>query len=75
MTDTVDETISTEHGPLTTAKAGDDGMIAVEIMESQEDSSRHGGVVNLEVVGLEARPISQGDAEMRGAEKEGATRR
>ena len=64
ITDTVDETISTEHGPLTAAKAIDDGMNAVEIMESQEDSLRHGGV-NLEVVDLEARPILQGDAEMR----------
>src|SRR5256714_6298509 len=72
ITDTVDETISTEHAPLTTAKARDDGMNAVEIMESQ-DSSRRGGA-NLEVVGLEAKPMLQGDAEMRGRRKKGQRR-
>jgi hypothetical protein len=43
ITDTVDETISTEHGPLTTAKARDDRMDAVERMEIQEDGSRRDG--------------------------------
>jgi hypothetical protein len=70
ITDTVDETISTEHGPLTTANARDEIMNAVEIMKSQEDSSRRGGA-NLEAVGQEARPILQGDAEMRGRRKKG----
>jgi hypothetical protein len=68
--DTIDETISIEHGPLTTAKARDDGMNAVEIMESLEDSSRRGGA-NLEVIGLEARPILQEDAEIRERREKG----
>jgi hypothetical protein len=60
ITDTVDETISTDHSP---PKARDDGMNAVEIMESQDDSSGSGGI-NLEVVDLEAMPILQRDTEM-----------
>ena len=70
VTDMVDETISTKHGPLTTARARDDGMNAVEITESQEDSLRRGGA-NLEVVGPETTPMLQGDAEMRGRRKKG----
>ena len=43
-------------------------MNAVEKMESLEDSSRCDGA-NLEVVGLGAKPILQGDAEIRGRGK------
>jgi hypothetical protein len=64
ITDTVDEIISVGQ-PHTTVKAKDDGVNAVETLE---DSSRRGGA-GLEVVSLGAKPIFQGDAEIRGQDQ------